>query len=96
MKNTSGKTHRPRAIDPVAFRAQATGIGNSLGASRATGLRRAHDVAESIPVGKRGMTPASEGYPAPMPMIMPSASRCLTPMHPWAGQGDMDFKDSEY
>lgn len=62
MKNSGNETHRPRAIDPVNFRAQATGIGQSLAASRRTGLNRAMQVAETIP--NPACVPASEGFPS--------------------------------
>jgi hypothetical protein len=62
--NDSGKfTHRPRAIDPANFRAQATGVGQSCGASRLTGADRAMEVAEHTRPRQRAAAPAAEGRP---------------------------------
>ena len=63
MNNSGDSTHRPRAIDPANFRAQATGIGQSLGASRMTGSARAAEVVEHMPPAQRRAVPAAEGYP---------------------------------
>jgi len=63
MNNSGDRTHRPRAIDPANFRAQATGIGQSLGASRTTGAMRAAEVVEHMPPAQRRAVPAVEGYP---------------------------------
>jgi hypothetical protein len=63
MNDSGSKTHRPRAIDPANFRAQATGIGQSLGASRMTGAARALEVVEHMPPRQRAAVPAAEGYP---------------------------------
>ena len=64
MNNSGDRTHRPRAIDPANFRAQATGIGQTCGASRATGTLRAAEVVEHMPPAQRRAVPAAEGYPA--------------------------------
>ena len=58
MNNSGSNTHRPRAIDPANFRAQATGIGQSLGASRATGAARAMEVVEHMPPRQRTAVPS--------------------------------------
>ena len=63
MNNSGSSTHKPRAVDPQAFRAQATGIGSSLNASRATGAMRALEVVEHMPPHCRRAVPAAEGYP---------------------------------
>jgi hypothetical protein len=63
MNDSGSKTHRPRAIAPESFRAQATGIGSSIGASRITGAMRAMEVVEHTPPHCRRATPAAEGYP---------------------------------
>jgi phospholipase/lecithinase/hemolysin len=62
MKTSPGETHKPRAIAPADFRAQATGIGQSLSASRSTGAARAQRVADTIP--DRAAVPEAEGFPA--------------------------------
>ena len=49
MKFGDSDTHKPRAIDPMNFRAQATGIGQTMAASRATGQARAQRVASGAP-----------------------------------------------
>lgn len=49
MKFGDSNTHKPRAVDPAQFRAQATGIGQTLAASRATGQARAQRVASGAP-----------------------------------------------
>ena len=63
MNNSGNSTHKPRAIDPANFRAQATGIGQTLGASRRTGAERAMEVAQHMPPAQRAAVPAAEGYP---------------------------------
>lgn len=63
MNNSGSSTHRPRAIDPANFRAQATGIGQTCGASRNTGAMRAAEVVEHMPPSQRRAVPAAEGYP---------------------------------
>ncbi len=63
--NDSGEfTHRPRAIDPARFRAQATGTGQTCAASAATGAARAQRVSEQAPPAQLAATPAAEGRPA--------------------------------
>jgi len=69
MKNPSGNTHRADAVDPVDFRAQATGIGQSLEASRATGLRRSQRVIDCAPKAQRADVTRAQGYPAPTPSM---------------------------
>ena len=49
MKFGDSNTHKPRAVDPAQFRAQATGIGQTLVASRTTGQARAQRVASGAP-----------------------------------------------
>ena len=49
MKFGDSNTHKPRAVDPAQFRAQATGIGQTLAASRTTGRARAQRVASGAP-----------------------------------------------
>lgn len=63
MNNSGDRTHRPRAIDPANFRAQATGIGQTCGASRAAGAMRAAEVVEHMPPAQRRAVPPAEGYP---------------------------------
>ena len=63
MKFGDTNTHKPRAIDPMNFRAQATGIGQTTRASRMTGAMRAQRVADDIPEGCRVCVPQAEGYP---------------------------------
>ena len=63
MKFGDTETHRPRAIEPMNFRAQATGIGQTTRASRMTGAMRAQRVADDIPQGRRDCVPQAEGYP---------------------------------
>ena len=63
MKYGDTETHRPRAIEPMNFRAQATGIGQTTRASRMTGAMRAQRVADDIPQGRRDCVPQAEGYP---------------------------------
>jgi hypothetical protein len=63
MNNSGSYTHRPRAIDPARFRAQATGIGQTLSASEATGRVRAVEVVDHMPPAQRAAVPESEGYP---------------------------------
>ena len=67
MNNSGSNTHRPRAIDPSAFRNQATGIGQTRGASAATGAMRAMEVVEHMPPDCRPCVPAAEGYPKDTP-----------------------------
>lgn len=64
MKFGDTNTHKPRAVDPANFRAQATGIGQTCGASRMTGAARAMEVVEHMPPAQRRAVPAAEGYPA--------------------------------
>ena len=63
MKNPGNSTHKPRATDPEKFRAIATGVGYSQGASYRTGLARAVEVVEHMPPAQRRAVPAAEGYP---------------------------------
>lgn len=63
MNDSGNSTHRARAINPADFRAQATGVGMSLGASRRTGAARAMEVVEHMPPAQRRAVPAAEGYP---------------------------------
>lgn len=63
MKFGDSNTHKPRAVDPAQFRAQATGIGQTRGASLLTGRARAMEVVEHMPPAHRRAVPAAEGYP---------------------------------
>lgn len=61
MKMTlSGKTHGV-PMDPVEFRAKATGVGNTCEASERTGLLRSQRVAASSKASKETLEAA--GYP---------------------------------
>lgn len=73
-------THNPVPVDRAAFRAQATGTGNTVGRSRATGANRAAEVSEYMPAAQRKALPRhGAGYPAAMP-----------------DAGDSGFADSTY
>jgi len=63
MNNSGSKTHKARAVDPAAFRNQATGIGQTRGASFNTGAMRAAEVVEHTPPEQHRATPRAEGYP---------------------------------
>lgn len=63
MNNSGNSTHKPRATDPQKFRAIATGVGYSQGASFRTGSARAIEVVEHMPPAQRRAVPAAEGYP---------------------------------
>ena len=63
MKFGDSTTHKPRAVDPAQFRAQATGVGQTRGASLLTGAARATEVVEHMPPAQRRAVPAAEGYP---------------------------------
>ena len=63
MNNSGNSTHKPRATDPAKFRAIATGVGYSQGASFRTGSARAIEVVEHMPPAQRRAVPAAEGYP---------------------------------
>lgn len=63
MNDSGSSTHRPRAAPPERFRAQATGIGSSTGASAMTGAARAYEVVEHMPPHCRRAVPRAEGYP---------------------------------
>ena len=68
MKKPSGEFSQPvYAIDPVRFRAQATGVGQTQSMSYRTGLTRAQRVIDSVPAHCRPCIPAAEGYPEPTP-----------------------------
>ena len=71
MKNPGNSTHKPRATDPEKFRAIATGVGNTQGASYRTGLARAVEVVEHMPPAQRRAVPAAEGYPTANGMGVP-------------------------
>jgi hypothetical protein len=60
-------THRARAMDPQAFRAQATGIGQSAAASLATGSARAQRVVDQADPACLSIVPEAEGFPARTP-----------------------------
>jgi hypothetical protein len=63
MNNAGDNTHKPRAVDPRVFRAAATGVGQSLGASALTGDRRAQQAINAAPAAQRAV--ADPSYPAP-------------------------------
>lgn len=65
MNNSGDRTHKPRAIEPANFRAQATGISQSTRSSRMTGASRAARVVAEAPAGRIALAPAAEGYPPP-------------------------------
>ena len=65
MNNSGDRTHKPRAIEPANFRAQATGIGQSTRAIRMTGAARAARVVAEAPANQIALAPAAEGYPPP-------------------------------
>ena len=70
MKFPSGEYSQPQyAIDPVRFRAQATGVGQTQSMSYSTGRMRAQRVIDSVPAESRGKIPAAEGYPEPTPAM---------------------------
>ena len=71
MNNSGNSTHKPRATDPTKFRAIATGVGMSQGASYRTGLARAVEVVEHMPPAQRRAVPAAEGYPTANGMGVP-------------------------
>jgi len=62
MKADPNSTHKPRAVDPVTFRAAATGIGQCFDQSVSTGMRRAQNV---INEAKALQRTAAQGYPQP-------------------------------
>lgn len=63
MNDSGNSTHKPRATDPAKFRAIATGVGYTQGASFLTGSARAVEVVEHMPPAQRRAVPAAEGYP---------------------------------
>jgi hypothetical protein len=65
--NSGDQTHRARAMDPAAFRAQATGIGQSAAASRATGAMRAQRVVDQTDPSCMIVVPEAEGFPTRTP-----------------------------
>lgn len=68
MKKPSGEYSQPQyAIDPVRFRAQATGTGQTQSMSYRSGLYRAQRVIDSVPAHCRPCIPPAEGYPEPTP-----------------------------
>ena len=68
MKSGDTSTHRPQAVNPADFKAQATGIGQTLAASRTTG-GRAHSALpaarrrRTTPSARPGSTAAAESRP---------------------------------
>lgn len=70
-------THAARACDPAKFRAQATGTGNTLNASRVTGAMRAQNVVDRTDPACMSIVPEAEGFPARSELaeIMPTVSR---------------------
>ena len=64
------QTHNPTPVDRAAFRAQATGVGTTVGKSRATGAARSAEVAEYMPAAQRAALPKhGGGYPAAGPEL---------------------------
>lgn len=53
---------RTTAMDPARFRAQATGIGQTVQASAATGAARTARVVACMPPAQRAAVPRSAGY----------------------------------
>ena len=83
MNNSGSSTHKARAIPPPNFRNQATGIGQTRGASAATGAMRAMEVVEHMPPHCRRAVPRAEGY--------------VTDGVPFEGRAeDSGFEDSGY
>lgn len=75
MKMNSGDfTHKPRAVDPAKFRAQATGIGVTLATSAQTGAARAQNVVDRTDPACMSVVPEAEGFPARTPDDMGLAS----------------------
>lgn len=62
MNNGGNSTHKPRAVDPVTFRAAATGIGQRFDESVRTGMSRAQNVINEARALQRT---AAQGYPQP-------------------------------
>lgn len=68
MKMNSGDfAHKPRAVDPAKFRAQATGIGVTLATSAQTGAARAQNVVDRTDPACMSVVPEAEGFPARTP-----------------------------
>lgn len=67
--NSGDNTHRARAMDPQAFRAQATGIGQTKAASLATGSMRAQRVVDQTDPACLAAVPEAEGLPARTPTL---------------------------
>jgi len=73
MKFSGDSTHPARALDPVQFRAQATGIGQRVSTSRITGGMRAQRVVDQTDPACLAAIPSAEGFPARTP-DMPTQS----------------------
>lgn len=69
MNPSGDTTHRARAMDPAAFRAQATGIGMTAAASSATGAARAQRVVDQTDPACMSVVPEAEGFPARSPTM---------------------------
>lgn len=65
-----GMTHKARAVDPVQFRAQATGVGMTRGASLMTGGMRAQRVVDQTDPACMSVVPEAEGFPGRTPDMM--------------------------
>lgn len=63
MKPDTTSTHQQYAVPPQRFRAQATGVGNTVQMSAATGAMRADCVVGAMPAAQRAAIASSEGYP---------------------------------
>jgi len=70
MKKDFGRfTHDEDPMDEVAFRAQATGIGQGQTQSRSSGLARSQRVVDSMPDKQFAALPADNGgYPPKTPV----------------------------
>lgn len=69
MKPSGDATHRPTAVDPKQFRAQATGIGQQREASLYTGSMRAQRVVDMTDPACMAPVPENEGFPARTPEV---------------------------
>jgi hypothetical protein len=68
-KDFGNATHDYEPVDPVKFRAIATGIGQGQAQSEASGRVRSQRVSDSMPPKARAALPADGGgYPAPTPV----------------------------
>ena len=87
LMNSGDNTHRPRAMDPKAFRAQATGIGQQASASLQTGTMRAQQVVDSMTPAQHAAVPQAEGYPDKSPDFATVLGVTATPAPSYSGSG---------